>query len=63
MLKNISNLGKKLNKKEQTTITGGEFCMIHCLDECISGLDNYTSEGGQYCSQLCIRLSGGNGGF
>lgn len=62
MLKKISNLGNALSKKEQTAISGGTFCMIHCLDECLASF-GYSSEYNQHCNQHCIDLSGGNGGF
>lgn len=62
MLKNIANLGEVLNKKEQKGIQGGQFCMIHCLDECISGLAVYSQQGAQNCSQTCTNLAGDQGG-
>ncbi len=52
MLKKISSLGKIIDKKEQSSIYGGEFCVWHCIDEC------YSKRNTEACIQNCIDLGG-----
>jgi len=61
MLKKVLNLGNVLNKKEQRSINGGIFCMIHCLDECLASF-GYDQQYGQYCTQDCQNQANQNGG-
>ncbi len=65
MLKNISNLGTTLSKKDQKSIQGGEFCAIHCIAECYNSIDINDQEALAACNARCQRLSNqhGNGGF
>ena len=55
-MKNLKTLGKILNKNQQKTISGGEFCAIHCLSECY---DNHAhgSQGLTNCGNECQRIA------
>lgn len=60
-MKTLKNVGKTLNRNEQLAITGGQFCAIHCLSECLT---NFVPGSPQesYCVADCRRQERENGG-